>query len=294
MKENGITDFSGVTIEEIADKYRQVVGAGKEKRDNLMKELDRQKTNATLSQQYQNTVKSFKDYLQQKKNLSSQFSGPIEKQVDTLSSIRNSLSSEGHENLKQLQSQHKQCVSAGIRNVEDSHSLEIELNKLISAIEKQEKVVSSELMKQKSVDVTTEQMQEFKDVFQHFDKDGNGTLERHELKACLQSLGDEAKDNEMDEIMARLDPNKTGKVDLATFTKFMVERNKDSDSPEMLLEAFRSLAGDKDYILEDELRKGIPADRVTYLVSNMPKYVKEGLNIVAYDYKKFVQDSYQK
>jgi hypothetical protein len=73
----------------------------------------------------------------------------------------------------------------------------------------------------------------------------------------------------------------------------MVDRNKDSDTPDMLLDSFKSLAADKDYITEDDLRRGLSAERVTYLLSSMPKFEKEGITGASYDYKKYVEIAYQ-
>jgi len=75
----------------------------------------------------------------------------------------------------------------------------------------------------------------------------------------------------------------------------MVDRNKDSDSPEMLMDAFRQIAANPDFVLEDELRKsGLAPDRVTYLLSVMPRYQHSDGSLVAYDYKKYVNQTYNK
>jgi Ca2+-binding EF-hand superfamily protein len=44
-------------------------------------------------------------------------------------------------------------------------------------------------------------MAEFKEMFSHFDKDNNNQLEKHELKACLSSLGYSKTDAEIDAIV---------------------------------------------------------------------------------------------
>lgn len=75
----------------------------------------------------------------------------------------------------------------------------------------------------------------------------------------------------------------------------MVDRNKDSDSPEMLNDAFRQIAANPDYITEDELkRSGLAPDRVSYLLSVMPKFQVADSPLVAYDYKKYVAATYNK
>jgi hypothetical protein len=215
-----------VTIDELTESYQQVLAAGRDKREQLQREQERQRANAKLAADYADGVKQFRDYLQQQKGAAAQLSGAIAQQLETLGKLHASLGGDGAERLKQLTAAHQRASDAGVRNVEDVRALELELSKQVSAVENQEKVLTQELLVQQKADITPEQLAEFKDVFHHFDKDGNGSLEKHELKACLQSLGDEPKDAEMDEIMARLDTQKTGKVDLPTFTKVRKKKKK--------------------------------------------------------------------
>ena len=43
-----------------------------------------------------------------------------------------------------------------------------------------------------------------------FDRDGNGTLDRDELKRCLTSLGEQLTDQEVDELFDQLDTDRSG------------------------------------------------------------------------------------
>jgi Ca2+-binding EF-hand superfamily protein len=71
--------------------------------------------------------------------------------------------------------------------------------------------LTNEILAKKNSDITPEQLNEFKEVFQHFDKDKNGALSRIEFKACLQALGDEPTEHELDEILRKLDAEGKGK-----------------------------------------------------------------------------------
>jgi len=89
----------------------------------------------------------------------------------------------------------------------------------------------------------------------------------------------------LDSIMAKIDPQNTGGVTFERFTGFMVEKTKDSDSQAEILDSFKALANDKEFITEEDMRKVMSNDRVAYLMSHMPNY--EGVS-GGKDYKKWV------
>lgn len=45
-----------------------------------------------------------------------------------------------------------------------------------------------------------------------FDKDKSGTLDKDELKTCLQSLGEQLTDEEVDELFNALDTDRNGRL----------------------------------------------------------------------------------
>ncbi|EGD78758.1 hypothetical protein PTSG_11778 [Salpingoeca rosetta] len=123
-------------------------------------------------------------------------------------------------------------------------------------------------------------MKEYKEAFQHWDKDNSGFLEHKEFRAFLLSLGkfnisqvpEESGDAEWDRIMARLDPNSDGKVSFDEFIAFMVEESADAESADQLLEAFRVLSNGQPYVLAADLQRELSPELYEYCIANMSTY----------------------
>jgi Ca2+-binding EF-hand superfamily protein len=78
-------------------------------------------------------------------------------------------------------------------------------------------------------------------------------------------------------------------VSFQAFSNFMIQKNKDSDSKEEILIAFKELANDKDFVTEEDLRKVMSNERVAFLLERMPKYHSGQ----GYDYKAWVEIAYK-
>ncbi|KAK3584645.1 hypothetical protein CHS0354_003932 [Potamilus streckersoni] len=55
---------------------------------------------------------------------------------------------------------------------------------------------------------------ELREAFRYFDKDGNGILDVKELKLALMSLGNPLAEEEVKELIALMDFDENGKVDI--------------------------------------------------------------------------------
>jgi actinin alpha 1/4 len=91
---------------------------------------------------------------------------------------------------------------------------------------------------------------EFRQSFNHFDKNRTGRLAPEEFKSCLVSIGysiGKDKQGELDfqRILAVVDPNSTGFVHFDAFLDFMTRENTDTDTAEQVIDSFRILASDK-------------------------------------------------
>jgi len=140
--------------------------------------------------------------------------------------------------------------------------------------------------------ITQEQLNEFRTTFNHFDKNRTGKLNPDEFKSSLVSLGynirsDRQGDVEFKRIMTIVDPNGTGYIAFDAFLDFMTRESTDSDTAEQIVDSFRVLAGDKSFILPDELRRELPPDQAEYCIQRMMVFKGVGAIPGALDYMSF-------
>jgi actinin alpha 1/4 len=99
--------------------------------------------------------------------------------------------------------------------------------------------------------IREEQLNEYRASYNHFDKDRVG-LDEEQLKSCLISVGYNIRpgregDQDMQRILAILDPNRMGRVPFDAFLDFMTKETADTDTIEQMIDSFRILAGGKVY-----------------------------------------------
>lgn len=92
--------------------------------------------------------------------------------------------------------------------------------------------------------------------------------------------------------MAIVDPSNTGMVTFQSFIDFMTRESTDSDTAEQVLESFKVLAGDKAYILPDELRRELPIEQAEYCISRMGAWRSADAPAGALDYQTFASSLY--
>merc|ERR1711971_1544804 len=69
--------------------------------------------------------------------------------------------------------------------------------------------------------------------------DGSGTIDPKELRAAMQSLGFEAKNQTIFQMISDLDNNKSGSIDFEEFLDMMTARMSDKDTREDISKVFR-------------------------------------------------------
>ena len=69
-----------------------------------------------------------------------------------------------------------------------------------------------------------EAQQEIREIFEIFDSDKSGSIDRHELKICLRSMGFDFGKPEIDAIMKEKDPNNLGFLDFRAFSEVIAEK----------------------------------------------------------------------
>ena len=89
--------------------------------------------------------------------------------------------------------------------------------------------------------LTSEQILEFREAFQAFDKDGNGSITTKELGTVMRSLGQNLSEAEIKEIIDEVDEHKNGTIDFQEFLSLMARKMKLLDKEDELIEAFKKL-----------------------------------------------------
>jgi len=166
-------------------------------------------------------------------------------------------------------------------------TLKTNYDQLVKAANAKESLIQKEIIHKSNSLVSPQQVAEFKEVFMHFDKDKNNTLSRLEFKSCLQSLGEDPTDAQLDSLIASIGTE--GRIDFESFVTFMSNKAADSETQGQIIEAFKSLSGDAECITEEQMRRALPSEKVDYLVKNMPLYHdKAG----AYDYTAWAKQAF--
>lgn len=87
--------------------------------------------------------------------------------------------------------------------------------------------------------LTEDEIEEIKEAFDLFDTDGSGSIDPKELRAAMQSLGFEAKNQTIYQMITDLDKNKSGNIDFEEFLDMMTARMSDKDTREDIDKVFR-------------------------------------------------------
>lgn len=137
--------------------------------------------------------------------------------------------------------------------------------------------------------LTPAQLEEFEQTFRYFDKDCTNTLSVSEFKYALSSLGI-VYDDKLESVFYSITKN----ADYATFEqfiRFMVSVTEDKTTPNELMESFRTMAGDKPYVTELDLRMSqIPMRMIDYLKKTMPISTVNELD--GFDYETYVEEMF--
>mmetsp|Transcript_4610 Transcript_4610/g.6799 ORF Transcript_4610/g.6799 Transcript_4610/m.6799 type:complete len:161 (+) Transcript_4610:86-568(+) len=101
-------------------------------------------------------------------------------------------------------------------------------------------------------DMSKEQLEELRQAFSLFDKDGDGEITRVELKDVLQSLGQNPTEADIDDMIHEVDQDDNGIIDFEEFVTLMNQKLKNVDREAEALEAFRVFDKNGDNLISPE------------------------------------------
>ena len=100
--------------------------------------------------------------------------------------------------------------------------------------------------------LTEDQIAEYKEAFGLFDKDGGGTISTAELGTVMRSLGQNANEDELKEMIAEVDADGSGEIDFKEFLALMVRLNQGNNQEEELMDAFKIIDIEGDGVITAE------------------------------------------
>lgn len=291
MKEFGDNSSN---ISDVTSDWEGIHKALKERKNELAEEEKKQSENDVLRKEFASVAKTFSEWIESQNKALSVENGSLEDQLGYLSKLSEKVASEGNKNHEGVLAVNQKLVNAHITsNAFTTHThatLTSEFNALKEAVSKRQSVVDQEILRKKGQDITPEELKEYKEVFQHFDKDSKNSLDKLKFKAVLQTLGEEVEDEAINKIIQEIDTTrKDGCVSFDEFVSYMESRKKKTDSKSHIIESFKSIAGDKDFITSSDLYAVLPKEKVEYLLTQMPHYkdMQDG-----YDYIQWANNSF--
>lgn len=109
--------------------------------------------------------------------------------------------------------------------------------------------------------LTEEQIAEFKDAFNLFDKDGDGTISTAELGTVMRSMGQNPTEQELTEMISEVDNDDSGSIEFPEFLKLMTEKMASSDPEQDMRDAFKVFDKNGDGV--------ITATELRYVMTNL-------------------------
>jgi len=291
-------DGVSVTTEQTSAKWNATQSNVQERKAALDSALATQQSNEQLSKNFAEKAGRVDEWIHKSAASLQNASGSLE---DQLEAVRALSLDEGRVLLDELAQLATALEQAGVRTNPFTElnlpSLSARVDELSKSRTSKESVLEKDILQKKHSQASPEQIEEFKEVFKHFDRNNSGSLNKLEFKSCLNSLGQDVTDSGLDKLYGSLadkDAVVNGEnvkvIGFEKFVEYMIKATSDNTTPDEIISAFRDLAADKDFITEADLqRSGMPTEKVTYLLSTIPPYagVEGGLDYKAWAHSAF-------
>ncbi|XP_035242475.1 alpha-actinin-4 isoform X2 [Anguilla rostrata] len=299
IKLSGNNPYTAITPKSIDSKWAKVEQLVPQRDQALQEELGRQQSNDHLRRQFANQANIVGPWIQNKMEeigrISIEMNGTLEDQLTNLRQYEQSII-EYKPNIDQLEGDHQLIQEALIfDNKYTTYTMEhlrVGWEQLLTTIARTINEIENQILTRDAKGISQEQLHEYRASFNHFDKDHSGALMAEEFKACLISLGYDVENNkqgdaEFARIMGIVDPNNSGAVTFQAFIDFMSRETTDTDTADQVIASFKILAGDKNYIMAEELRRELPPDQAEYCIARMAPYAGPDAVPGALDYMSF-------
>jgi actinin alpha len=285
------TQFTPHTYESLAERFEQTTVGIEQRRAALDQERVTQQGNDHLLQEFANTSSAYTTWsTDQQHKLSEDKEGTLQEQLDHIRSQSSEILRESNQTVESLKELISQLDASHVleRSEVTLQDLSISHDNLEKTITKISDRLEQEILEQKGENISADQLKEFKDTFVHFDKDNNHLLNKLEFKAATASLGEDMDDSEINRVFDEQDADKDNQLTFDEYIDFISKRKKEGGGYDAILASFKSIAGDKNYVTEIELRSAMEKEEAEYLIGRMAK-TEEG-----FDYESYLRQAYGK
>lgn len=303
--EQGVNPFALYSTEEIASLYAEVQDLLPKREQTIAEESARQKEREELRKRWaQEAGEVDAWYTQTSKNLhdiaEQDAGGNLEDHLTQVKTVQSEVENFYAESSPKLEALNKELEEKVV--LDNPHTIltmDIVRGKYFKLSQEVVSMITSidnQITIRDGSNITEEQMKEFRESFDHFDKDKSGQLCGLEFRGCLLSLGVDipaeavpGDDAEFERIMARVDPNKDGQISFEEFVSFMSEERADAETKDDFVAQLATLAGGQPYILPGQL-SDLSKELQEYCLASMPPYSDGPAG--ALDYNTFAEACY--
>lgn len=136
------------------------------------------------------------------------------------------------------------------------------------------------IAQEKGLEISQDEINEFRENFNYFDKDQDKALVPFEFVACLTAMGDSITEEEAKQIINKYSPGAAA-LDFKSYVNFMLDRHSKKETPESTKEAFLSISQNSPVITDQQLAQYFSPEDCEYLKTHM-KQVDGGYDFAGY------------
>ncbi|KAJ6242462.1 alpha-actinin [Anaeramoeba flamelloides] len=272
LTEAGVENFLGLPIDGIKTAWEEMNELVGGKKTQLDEELAVQEKNEELCEKFATGAEELQNFLKkQQEVVAEQLSGELSEQTKTVQNQLNEVAGK-RSDLNDLIQLDNEIAERNIDNKSTVTASDLKslFDTVLDAFNKKIKAIEQEILVKEGSKVTQEQLDEFKQLFELFDKDKKGALFPYEFSGVLNTLGDDLDEDEMKKVFDKYDEDKSGTIEFNEFVEFMTSRVQDADTLEQSLESWKVIAKDKEFVtLQDMQMAGMRKEDIEYITSNM-------------------------
>jgi len=280
FSDNPYTSFTLETLAQSEETMNKAVAARNERYEA---ELARQRANDALCKEFATVADPLAQWVVSTKDTITNSKDKLRDQLAFVEGKIASLDKDGS-SLGQIKELQKKMDEAGITN--NKHTLltakdcEVLWEQYTQFVNKKKTMLENEIQNEELRGITPEQMTEIESNFKQFDKDGNGTLDGKEIKACLYSLGEEVLQSVIAKILAEYGDGK-GCMNLDGFKRYMIHLLGDTDSKEDVLSGWALIAQSNEVVTAERMSLTCTEEVNEYVQKTAPKK-GDGYDFVAW------------